>query len=64
MRGPNYAELGGYAQAAFDVVRTTSGVRDTSITYRPGRPEQSLRVDRTAAADLGVPYPTVAARTR
>lgn len=64
LRGPDYEELGRFAQEAFRVVQSTHGVRDPAITYKPGRPEQSLLVDRERAADLGVSFATIASTLR
>ncbi|MCX4246912.1 efflux RND transporter permease subunit [Paraliomyxa miuraensis] len=64
LRGPDYDELGRFAQEAFRMVQGVQGVRDPSITYKPGRPEESLMVDRERAADLGVSFATIASTLR
>jgi HAE1 family hydrophobic/amphiphilic exporter-1 len=64
LRGPDYEELGRFAQEAFRAVQGTQGVRDPAITYKPGRPERSLLVDRERAADLGVSFATIASTLR
>lgn len=64
LRGPDYEELGKFAQEAYSLVQGIQGVRDPGITYKPGRPEQSLLVDREKAADLGVSFATIASTLR
>lgn len=64
LRGPDYEELGRFAQEAFRMVQGVQGVRDPAITYKPGRPEESLLVDRERAADLGVSFATIASTLR
>jgi len=62
--GDDYAELGAVAEKAFDIVRTTKGVRDVSLSYKPGMPEERIVIDRSKAADLGVSYATIAMTLR
>jgi len=64
LRGPDYEVLGRFAQEAFLAVQGTQGVRDPAISYKPGRPERSLLVDRERAADLGVSFATIASTLR
>jgi hydrophobe/amphiphile efflux-1 (HAE1) family protein len=64
VRGSDYGALGRLAQKAYDVVRSTHGVRDAAISHRPGLPERRLVLDRTRAGDLGVPFAAAAATLR
>jgi hydrophobic/amphiphilic exporter-1 (mainly G- bacteria), HAE1 family len=64
VQGDDYAELGRIAQQAYGVLQGIRGVRDLSISYRPGQPEERLVLDRTRAGDLGVSFATVATTLR
>lgn len=64
IRGSDYAELSRIAQDAFVIAKSTAGVRDAALNYKPGAPEQRLEVDRTRSADLGVPYSAIASTLR
>lgn len=52
--GPEIDELGRVAGMLLDETRTTPGVRDATMTYRPGAIEQRVHPDRRKAADRGV----------
>jgi multidrug efflux pump subunit AcrB len=54
--GPDFDELQRTANRAFEIVKATPGVVDAGISVRPGAPEQRFVVDRTKAADRGVPF--------
>lgn len=62
--GPEFDELQRIAGKAYDLVRTTPGAVDVGISVRPGAPEQRFVVDRTRAADRGVPFAVAAQALR
>ena len=62
--GPETDELGRVAGTLLNEVRTTPGVRDASMTYRPGAIEQRVHLDRRKAADRGVMNQEVALTLR
>ncbi|HEV8322596.1 MAG TPA: efflux RND transporter permease subunit [Myxococcota bacterium] len=62
--GDDYGELGHFAEEAFAALRTVRGVRDATISYKPGSPEERLVIDRPRAADLGVSFPSLALTLR
>ncbi len=64
VRGENYDTLRLLARQALRAVRTTRGAVDADESYRPGKPQASVAVDRAAAADLGVSVGTVAQTLR
>ena len=64
IRGADYGALARWAGDAFAVVRGTAGVRDAAISYRPGRHEETLVVDRTRAGDRGVSAAAIAVTLR
>jgi len=62
--GPETDELGRVAGMLLNEVRTTPGVRDASMSYRPGAIEQRVHLDRRRAADRGVMNQEVALTLR
>jgi HAE1 family hydrophobic/amphiphilic exporter-1 len=64
VRGEDYAQLQGTARAALEVVKGVRGVKDADLSYRAGRPETDIRVDRARAADLGVSVAAVGQTAR
>jgi hydrophobic/amphiphilic exporter-1 (mainly G- bacteria), HAE1 family len=64
VRGDDYRELQDTARAVLGVVKGVRGVKDADVSFRPGRPETDLRVDRARAADLGVSVAAVAQAAR
>ncbi len=64
VRGDNYETLHQLALKAMDVVKATRGTVDVDMTYRPGKPETNIVVDRPQAADLGVSVGTLAQTVR
>lgn len=64
VRGDDYEKLKEYARMVLDVVATTPGVVDADMSYRDGKIESSIRVDRSRAADLGVSVGTIAQTAR
>ncbi len=64
VRGDDYGVLQEAAARALDVLKRTPGVKDADSSFRPGRPEAEIRVDRARAADLGTSVGTVARTAR
>ncbi len=62
--GPDFTELQRTAEQVYEIVRDTKGVVDVGISVRPGPPEQRFVVDRTKAADKGVPFAVAATALR
>ncbi len=62
--GPDIDELGRVAGTLLQEVKTTPGVRDATMTYRPGAVEQRVHLDRRKAADRGVMNSDVAMTLR
>lgn len=64
VRGEDYGRIQQGARAALEVVKGVRGVKDADLSFRAGRPETNIRVDRPRAADLGVSVGTVAQTAR
>jgi hydrophobe/amphiphile efflux-1 (HAE1) family protein len=64
VRGDDYRQLQDTARAVLGVVKGVRGVKDADLSFRPGRPETNLRVDRPRAADLGVSVAAVGQTAR
>jgi hydrophobic/amphiphilic exporter-1 (mainly G- bacteria), HAE1 family len=64
VRGEDYPQLQGTARAALELVKGVRGVKDADLSYRAGRPETDIRVDRARAADLGVSVAAVGQTAR
>lgn len=62
--GPDSDELGRQAGRLLEQVKLTSGVRDASMTYKPGAIESRVYVDRERAADRGVSSQEIAMTLR
>jgi len=62
--GPETDELGRVAGTLLEAVRTTPGVRDATMSYRPGAIEERVHLDRRKAADRGVSNQEVALTLR
>jgi hydrophobic/amphiphilic exporter-1 (mainly G- bacteria), HAE1 family len=54
LRGPDLAKLAQYAQQMLTQVRRIPGVVDPDTTLVVGKPEITVRINRSRAADLGV----------
>jgi HAE1 family hydrophobic/amphiphilic exporter-1 len=54
LRGNDLNELEHYANLIAGELKKTKGFADVDITYRAGKPELNVDLDRTRAADLGV----------
>ncbi|MBK7828170.1 efflux RND transporter permease subunit [Nannocystis sp.] len=64
IRGTNLDEVTAAAQALRAELDKTGKFVDLDITYRGGKPEVAIQVDRNKAADLGVPVAAVARTIR
>ena len=64
IRGNNLEELTTAAEALRAELDSTGKFVDLDITYRGGKPEVAIHVDRNKAADLGVPVVSVARTIR
>jgi len=64
LRGEDYATLQAWTARVTDMVRGIPGTRDIDSSYRPGKPETTIRIDRGRSADLGVSYALVAQTVR
>jgi len=64
LRGNDYQELEQAAQKLIAAMRKKGGYVDLDSTYRGGKPEVRIDIDRDRAADLGVPIQIIAATLR
>jgi hydrophobic/amphiphilic exporter-1 (mainly G- bacteria), HAE1 family len=64
IRGTDMAELEAASRALMDELRKIKGFVDIDASYRGGKPELVVEVDRDRAADLGVPVAAVATTLR
>ena len=64
IRGKNYSELNKAAQQLLSAMRAKGGYVDLDSTFRGGKPELRVDIDRDRAADLGVPVQSIAATLR
>ncbi|HVX57338.1 MAG TPA: efflux RND transporter permease subunit, partial [Candidatus Saccharimonadales bacterium] len=52
--GQNQQELEEYANTIFALAKQNPGLTDVDISYRPGKPELQVRIDKNRADKLGV----------
>jgi hydrophobic/amphiphilic exporter-1 (mainly G- bacteria), HAE1 family len=64
IRGNDYTKLDQAAREIGDVLKKSSGYVDLDTSYRGGKPEVSIDIDRDRAADLGVPMAQIAMTIR
>jgi len=64
VRGEDYDKLQALSAAALKAIKETPGTADVNMSYRAGKPEQVVRVDRAKASDLGVSVAAVAQTAR
>ncbi len=64
IQGRDYEQLNRAAQELIAALRTKGGYVDLDTTYRGGKPEVSVTIDRDRAADLNVPIVTIAMTIR
>jgi HAE1 family hydrophobic/amphiphilic exporter-1 len=60
LAGPELDKLAGYAEQLKDRLAATGGLTDLDTTISLSKPEVRVRIDREAAADLGLPVSTIA----
>jgi HAE1 family hydrophobic/amphiphilic exporter-1 len=64
IRGTDMAELEKSSQALIAELRKVPGLVDLDMSYRTGKPELSVDIDRDRAAELGVPVAAIATTLR
>jgi HAE1 family hydrophobic/amphiphilic exporter-1 len=64
LRGRDYGELNREADEIIVQMRKSGGYVDIDTTYRGGKPEVAVTIDRDRAADLGVPVAVIAMTLR
>jgi hydrophobic/amphiphilic exporter-1 (mainly G- bacteria), HAE1 family len=64
LRGNDLGELEVAARAMVDKLKATPGFADVDMSYRSGKPQVDVDIDRERAADLGVMAMQVAATVR
>ena len=64
LRGSNYDELNDAADKVIAKLKEVGGYVDLDKTYRGGKPEMQVSIDRDAAADLGIPIALIAMTVR
>lgn len=64
VRGSDLALLERDALGVEAILRSIPGVGDIQVGYSPGKPEQTITIDRQKAADLGIPIALLARTIR
>ncbi len=64
IKGDDFEQLLDYSQKAKQLLSQIPGAVDVGISYKAGKPEAQIVVDRDVAADLGVSAATVSATLR
>ncbi|MCK5795781.1 MAG: efflux RND transporter permease subunit, partial [Deltaproteobacteria bacterium] len=64
LRGHDYADLNRAAKKLLAAMKKSGGYVDLDTTYRGGKPELRVDIDRDRAADLGVPIQIIGATLR
>lgn len=64
IRGNDYDGLNKSATEIIEELRNRGGYVDLDTTFRGGKPEVTINIDRDRAADLGVPVAAIAAALR
>jgi HAE1 family hydrophobic/amphiphilic exporter-1 len=64
LQGGDYEELAGAARAIVAELSKRTGFVDLDTSYRGGKPEYAIDIDRHRAADLGVPVALLAMTVR
>ncbi len=62
--GPDYDQLNRSAGELIAYLKAQGGYVDIDTSYRGGKPELALRIDRDRAADLGVPLASIGMTVR
>jgi HAE1 family hydrophobic/amphiphilic exporter-1 len=64
VRGREYSEISKSTDELIAWMKTQKGFVDIDTTYRGGKPEVAIHIDRDRAADLGVPIASIAMTVR
>jgi len=64
VRGSDYAEISKATDQIIEGLKAQKGYVDLDVSYRGGKPELAINIDRDRAADLGVPMATIAMTMR
>jgi HAE1 family hydrophobic/amphiphilic exporter-1 len=64
VRGRDYTEISKATDELIAWMKTNPGFVDIDTSYRGGKPEVSIQIDRDRAADLGVPMSSIALTVR
>jgi HAE1 family hydrophobic/amphiphilic exporter-1 len=64
VRGHDYAEISKTTDELVTWMRAQPGFVDVDVSYRGGKPEVAINIDRDRAADLGVPVAAIASTVR
>jgi HAE1 family hydrophobic/amphiphilic exporter-1 len=64
MTGLDTQQVLGVAERVEKVVRSTEGTRDVQMSWKVGKPEIQVRVDRVKAAQFGIPLAQIAMTLR
>jgi HAE1 family hydrophobic/amphiphilic exporter-1 len=64
VRGRDYAEISKATDELVAWMKTQPGFVDVDVSYRGGKPEVAINIDRDRAADLGVPVAAIASTVR
>jgi len=64
VRGRDYAEISKATDDLIAWMKSQEGFVDLDTSYRGGKPEMVVQIDRDRAADLGVPVATIATTIR
>ena len=64
VRGRDYAEISKATDALVAWMKSQPGFVDVDVSFRGGKPEVAINIDRDRAADLGVPVAAIASTVR
>jgi len=64
VRGKDYTEISKATDEIIRELKTQKGYVDLDVSYRGGKPELAINIDRDRAADLGVPMAVIAMTVR
>jgi HAE1 family hydrophobic/amphiphilic exporter-1 len=64
VRGRDYAEINKTVEEMVEWMKGKGGYVDVDSSYRGGKPEVAINIDRDRAADLGVPIASIASTVR
>src|SRR5690606_21806399 len=64
LRGPDFGLLEKYSDALAEALEKTPGVAQAGTTFRAGRPELRVEIDRDRAGELGVSVQEIAMALR